>query len=59
MIIEYVVLPFKTGGKVLILQYTVDKKMKNAEQHDSKYTQNFIFRATNLILTELDIENQH
>jgi len=59
MIIDSVVLPFKTDGKVLVLQYTVDKKMKNAKQHDSKYTPNFNFRATNLILTEFDIENQH
>jgi len=57
--IDYVVLPFKTDGKVLVLQYTVDKKMKNAKQHDIKYTPYFIFRATTLISTESDIENQH
>jgi len=59
MIIDYVLLPFKTDGKVLVLTYTVDKKMKNAKQHDSKYTPYFIFRATHLILTELGIESQH
>lgn len=31
--------------------YTVDKKIKTAKQHDSKYTPYFIFRATHLILT--------
>jgi len=29
--------------------------MKNAKQHDSKYTPYFIFRASHLILTEFVI----
>jgi hypothetical protein len=59
MTIDYVLLPFKTDGKVLVFTYTVDKKMKSAKQHDSKYTPYFICRATHLILTEFGIESQH
>lgn len=53
MIIDYVLLPFKTDGKILVLTYTVDKKMKNAKRYDTKYTPYFVFRATHLILIEL------
>jgi len=59
MTIDCVLLPFKTDGKVLVFTHTVDKKMKNAKQLDSKYTPYFIFRATHLIVTEFDIESQH